>query len=279
MRVLFTTGRLIDARAFTLIEMFIVGVLITLFATLAIINVQQQFEINKRKAAIGDIHQLASSMSFCYNDVNIFPKFAFLDQPLDEIAPFIGATRRLIAGFDYMGHPLTGYEPQIIANWKGPYAAASETRRKIARGGGIVDMILPESGETVSWQADPWGNPYVLYLIYIYSDASGRPVFDWIPSATTEPNYFTAAISYGRNTVPGCKVDTYGQIPDTFKSRAERERLYITVDKRLPVYRALTETEYNAERLSALSRAPLDGVDGVMVGIRDTGSDDIIYEF
>jgi hypothetical protein len=279
MRVGSARGLRATSRAFTLIEIFIVGVLISLFATLAIINVQQQFEINKRKAGIGDIRQLATSMSFCYDDIAIFPKFALLDQALDEVAPVVGATRQLVPGFEYMGHPLSALETQIITNWKGPYSAASETRRKIARGGGIVDMVIPESNETVAWQADPWGNPYVLYLVYIYTDLSGRPVYDWIPDATTEPNYFCAAVSYGRNTVPGCSVDTFGQVPAAFQALAERQRLYVTLDKRLPLYRALTETDYNSERLAAISRAPLDGADGVMTGIRDVGSDDIVFEF
>jgi hypothetical protein len=278
MRVNSANIKIIGARGFTLVEIFIVGVLIALFASIAIINIQTQFEINKRKAAIADINRLATSTTFCYNDIAIFPKFCFLDKALDQVAPLVGGIRQLSPDFDYMGHPITALQSNIINNWDGPYAAASASRRKIARQGGIVDMILPYSGETVDWPSDPWGNPYVLYQVYIYNDESGNPVFDWIPDATTEPNYFLGAVSYGRNSVPGAKVDVFDQIPEAFKGIAERERLYVTLDKRIFLYRALTETEYNAERLAVLSRTAPDA-EWRMVGIVDAGSDDIIFEF
>ncbi len=72
-------------RAFTLIELLIVGALIALFAGLAIFGAQQAYLDNQRKAMIGEARQVATSLDLAYADVNFFPALCFLDKSLTNL--------------------------------------------------------------------------------------------------------------------------------------------------------------------------------------------------
>lgn len=281
-RVFITTNR-----AFTLIEMFIVGALIALFAGIAIFNIQGQYLINIRKITIAEVNQIHTALSFIKMDTGVFPKLNFLNKALyhPEISVPVQNGRQLSlpGDFDYMGYPIgIGLEATILSEWRGPYYSVSPSRRGVARAvGGIVSMLLPNTGIVSDWPADPYGQPYVLYLIRI--DATGA--LDWVRSATDEANYFAAVVSYGRNRIPGYRGDT--AIPPADFDRLKTERLYteggsgndIYGRPRVAEFTALRADEYNDTRLRALTKIGVTGISEDEVGIIDPGSDDIIYEF
>ncbi len=277
-------------RAFTLIEMFIVGALIALFAGIAIFNIQGQYLANIRKITIAEVNQIHTALSFIKMDAGVFPKLNFLNKALfhpEVSVPVAGVDVRqlnLRNDFDYMGYTIgLGLESTILSEWRGPYYSVSHTRRGVARAiGGVVTMLLPNTGIVTDWPADPYGEPYVLYLIRI--DPTGA--LDWVRSATDEPNYFAAVVSYGRNRVPGYRADT--PIPPADFNRLKNERLYIEGggtapdiygNPRVAQFTALTADKYDLPRLEALTKIGRTGIGADEVGIIDPGSDDIIYEF
>ncbi len=254
-------------KGFTLIEIFIVGALIALFAAMAIINIQGQFETNLRKITIGETREIGTALSFAYQDVGVFPKFSFLNRSLNMLFQISGPNT-LPPGFDYMGFNLSILQSRILSNWRGGYFSLAGTRNRIAQGrGGTVRMYIPELQTDLPWPADPWGNPYVLYLLYV--DNEGR--YDFINSPVQEPNFFCAVVSYGRNKVPGGTEDTPSNDPVL-----SALRLYEPYQPAQGIpFRTLTLTEYTPLRASAYSRPG----DAVRPGIVDRGSDDIYYEF
>ena len=276
-------------RAFTLIEMFIVGALIALFAGIAIFNIQGQYLANIRKITIAEVNQIHTALSFVKMDTGIFPKLNFLNKALfhrEVSVPVLGVDARqlnLRNDFDYMGYAIgPGIESTILSGWSGPYYSVSHTRRGIARAvGGVVTMLLPNTGIVTDWPADAYGEPYVLYLIKV-TETGG---LDWVRSATEEANYFAAVVSYGRNRIPGYRADR--PIPPDDFNRLKNERLYreggsgsdIYGRSRAAEFTALTAAEYNQTRLQALTKIDRPGISEDEVGIIDPKSDDIIYEF
>lgn len=257
-------------KGFTLVEIFIVGSLIALFAALAIINIQQQFQTNLRKITIGETKEIATALSFAYQDIGIFPKFCFLNRSLNMLYQISGSTD-LPPDFDYMGYSIATLQRSLKQTWRGGYFALSPTRNRIAQGrGGVVRVLLPTSGEDIEWPADPWGNPYVLYLLYM--DSEGR--YNFILSPTQEPNLFTAVVSYGPNKVPGgsetITPEKVGQL--------KPYRLYEDYREDLGVpYKMLSVTEFFSPNPKAAVYT--DPPDTDEPGIIDAGSDDIIFEF
>src|SRR5690606_28279853 len=71
-----------NQKAFTLVELVIVGALIAIFSGIAIFGVQAQFRNNQRKAIIGETRHVAIALDFAFNDVGFFPKLCFLDDTL-----------------------------------------------------------------------------------------------------------------------------------------------------------------------------------------------------
>ncbi len=274
-------------RAFTLIEMFIVGALIALFAGIAIFNIQGQYLANIRKITVAEVNQIHTALSFVKMDTGIFPKLNFLNKALyhPEVSMLVQNVRQLNLrnDFDYMGYSIgLGLESTILSEWGGPYYSVSHTRRGIGRAiGGVVSMLLPNTGIVTDWPADAYGEPYVLYLIRV--DPTGA--LEWVRSATDEATYFAAVVSYGRNRVPGYRPDI--PIPPADFNRLKNERLYIEGGSGSDVYgrpraaqfTALTAAEYNQTRLEALTKIGRTGISEDEVGIIDPGSDDIIYEF
>jgi type II secretory pathway pseudopilin PulG len=281
------TGFIGTNRAFTLVEMFIVGALIALFAGIAIFNIQGQYLANIRKITVAEVNQIHAALSFVKMDTGTFPKLNFLNKALyhPEISLLTGNVRQLYLrdDFDYMGYPIgSALESTILSQWRGPYYSVSHTRRGIGRAiGGVVSMLLPNTGIVTDWPADAYGEPYVLYLIRV-TETGG---LDWVRSATEEANYFAAVVSYGRNRVPGYKADM--PIPVADFNRLKNERLYkeggsgndVYGNPRAAQFTALTSDEYDQTRLRALTKIGRGGISEDEVGIIDAGSDDIIYEF
>lgn len=280
-------------RGFTLVEMFIVGALIALFAGIAVINIQQQFDSNKRKAMIGEARQLGSSIAFAKLDTGVFPRLCFLslsDTQLQFEARqrgYVGAEKYFYSIMDYLGRNTFAIAPNLDSNWRGPYFSASQSRGGTAQGrGGFVNMAIPEvptsTTDPFRWPADGYGNPWVVYLVS--ADLSQNPPAPYflnaqnVNSPTTNPDFFTAVVSYGPNRIPGG-----GPAADLVTQPvAAQNRIY--VETGFNQYRMLTANEYTPARARFVSNrfgttglAPND--QGIATGIIDAGSDDIIYEF
>lgn len=288
-----------STKGFTLVELFIVGALIALFAGLALFNVREQFDSNRRKAMIGEARNLGTSMGFAKMDTAVFPKFCFLTMSEREMQ-FEAVSRGHNADFyynviDYTNIATGPFAAGIKQNWRGPYFAASQSRQNISQGrGGFVTMNVPiEFGGTVQsepfrWPADSWGNPWVLYLVALQrtSPTAFEPVFiNGAPnfSPTLDPDYFTAIVSYGPNKVPGG-----GPGLDTNAAGATLDLRLYTGDYRNATFDGLRFVDYTGAAGSARARAvsnrfgtaalaPND--QGQPTGILDIGSDDVVYEF
>jgi len=258
-------------KGFTLIEILVVGALIALFAGLAIINIQQQFQTNLRKITIAETKEIGTALSFAYQDVGIFPKFCFLNRSINMLYSLSGSTQ-LPPSFDYMGFDLTGIQQRIVSQWKGGYFAMSQTRNRIAQGrGGVLRVYIPGLNEPIDWPADPWGNPYVLYLLYLRGD----DMPDFIITPTQEPDFFCAVVSYGPNHVPGGT----DKLSPSMKSTLEGLRLYEKTDNPQVPYLMLPLSGYSQrERALVFSNKYLTTL-GQTPGIADPGSDDVFFRF
>lgn len=305
------------ARAFTLVEMLVVGALIALFAGMAIIGVQQQFRSNQRKAVIGESRQVASALDFAYNDLGFFPKISFLQDSLTSLriesqAQF-GGPDAVFDAFSAYSVPTT--RQNIDQNWRGPYFAASQSRSGIAQGRGGSRMMQVRNSATDPgwpWPIDTWNNPYMFYSMHIDPDDStlyfttaqeGDPT---VPntSAGIVGNMVNAVVSYGPNQVPGGGENFFVQVgaPTDLDPTAGPFglRLYTgdpnntTVPLRLMTgldlvgtdgfYRANAWNREYAERAGisvdvASTPLALDNERENAVGITDIGSDDVVFTF
>ncbi len=292
-------------RAFTLVEMFIVGALIALFAGIAIVNVQQQFVSNKRKAMIGEARQLGTALGFAKLDLDIYPRLCFLESSGKQLQ-FEATRRGLTAGYlytimDYNDIMVNGptwldFSVRLLNNWKGPYFSASQNRPGSAQGrAGFVNMTVPKAGGVpFRWPADGWGNPWVLYLVSLQLNVSGgspvpyfvgNPPNQAVESPSVNADYLTAVVSYGPNHMPGGGT----QVDPALSLATMQLRLYNAVgtnaeDFRGIDYTMLTLSEHTTQRAAALSNQFGTGGlalndDDVPTGILDVGSDDIVYEF
>ncbi|MCB2154788.1 type II secretion system GspH family protein [bacterium] len=226
-------GHSSNRRAFTLVELVIVGALIALFSGLAIFGVQQQFRSNQRKAIIGETRQIASALDFAYNDVGFFPKLCFMDDSKDLLK---------LAGQRAFGNPGTqsyafmsilsvSTVPQathIEQNWLGPYFSASQARSGVSQGrGGSKAMRLPdfEAGNppvgipattaenaTFQWPVDPFNGPYMVYMLNVDRTDPANPTLYFasqdstnvtLSSSGVTGNFINAVVSYGPNQLPG----------------------------------------------------------------------------
>jgi len=290
-----TAGSRRSRRGFPLVEMFIVGALIALFAGLAIFNIREQFESNRRKATIGEARQLGTALGFAKMDVGVFPKLCFLMMSERQLQ-FEAVSRGQVEDFyftrmDYTSIGTNLFAAGIKENWRGPYFAASQSRTGIAQGrGGFVSIRIPDlpgtgDQQVFKWPADSYGNPWVVYLVSL-DRATNRPVFinglsNFSPML--DPDYLTAVVSYGSNRMPGG-----GPSADPALSGATLALGLYTGDFRTGQFTLLTDTDYagaaGAARAAAIStRFGTNGLavndNGVPTGILDAGSDDIIYEF
>ena len=209
-------------RGFTLIEILIVGSLIVLFAGIAVINIQEIYKNNVRKAALGETNQLGVALSMAHQDLGFLPKLGFLILPDKLLINYATAQPpgddKIYDFFDTIGYfneygigdksvppPTT-----ITERWQtGGYFSMSQGRNNInqGRGGSVRMRVAPHvDAAVVDWPADPWGNPYVVYLLKVDETAavaSTRVFWRFTDSVSDKSDYKTMAVSYGPNGVPG----------------------------------------------------------------------------
>jgi len=290
---------------FTLVEILIVAALIALLAGIAAINIQNAYQSNQRKATYGEARSIATALSFAYEDVGIYPKLCFLSQNIfdiapPQVAPYTQPGPSLVSGFDYMGYDVNApatLASRIIKNWvKGMgsqgYFSAGQGRRGLFQGrrGGMVRMEIPMDiyspqvlppGQALpvvlDWPADPWGRPYVVYMLHLEgAQPNGLPRVRFVNSPMDDANYALAVVSYGPNGIPGGPVDW------NTAALAIGQPLCLYVRGTYPAdFRCLRPNEYTAARRDMWSYVRLTGAlgPGGYPGVIDEGSDDIVIDF
>lgn len=307
-------------RGFTLIEVMIVAALIALLSGIALFSIQQFYDSNVRKAALGECNRLGTALEFANQNLGFYPKLNYLRQPR-SVVQFNETTG--VADAAYVVHALDyyGYFPggtaspalgRVALSWDGPYYGASVNRARSNRGtqSGITKVRLADVFyatnslplSLVSWPADPYGNPYVLYQVKYDSSGTYSPVVVGSPGQSAD--YFNAVVSYGPNKFPGGNENT----PDTPAGASVRDALrgaalYLvgdplgdgqanyTMKSASPL---VTDTNYRVI-LSTLDAGWASFRDSIKwdpaayagqnqqnlgyVGIRDNGSDDLSFEF
>lgn len=254
-------------KGFTLVEMLIVAALIALFAGLAVINIQQQYELNKQKASVAECRQIGTAMTFALQDLGFFPKICFLRFNYNMLVNRIQTLP--LDQFEYHGLPVGNIVTRLTNQWsrQGQYAAFNFDK--------LAYMRIPgDPGEPYEWPADPWRNPYVAYFVQTQRDPNSLNVTQrFINRAGEKADYFAGIVSYGRNGVPGLT-----ESPQAADLAARKDlRLYKETGQ-FNVYLALTPAEYDAARVSQIVAEPANP-DPARPRIRDTGSDDRYFEF
>lgn len=281
--------------------MFIVGALIALFSSLAVFGVQQQFNSNIRKAAIGETRNIASALDFANLDTSIFPRLCWLPESREGL-DFIRQRDGLQVYFagDIYGRPVAQqvFGETLRSKWQGPYFALSQSRRGVSQGRtGVVLMAFAQFGNnslTYEWPSDPYGTPYAAYMLDI-DLPSGQLRFvtdrDLDDASRNDPtvkgNYVNAIVSYGLNLTPGGDERTE-------RGGFENLQLYTGISGRGPfVWRGIDEFRgaTSRPRANAWSREFASQVGGTyptgtiagggtgIIGISDPESDDIVFEF
>lgn len=301
-------------RAFTLVELLIVGVLIAIFAGLAVINVQQQYVSNQRKAVIGETRQIASALDFAYNDLGFFPKIAFLQDSVTglrlESERQFGNPDLIFNVFQGQGIPTLGRATTIQQQWQGPYFSASSARSRIVqgRGGSRLMRVTTNPAETgFPWPVDAFNNPYMLYtlnfdgeggLFFTVNTQDNPTVPETNPGAVG--NAFNAVVSYGRNQVPG-GGELLSPLGDPNSTETANNhyglRLYTgNPESTTQSLRLLNAAELTRQNVNGARRANVWGTRyaqdaglgvgffptgdaGEPIGITDIGSDDIVFTF
>ena len=207
-------------------EILIVAAIIAIFASLAIFNAQEMYQSNVRKGCITETNSIGTALSMARDDLGFYPKLNYLMQPASLITRQLDGEVR--ADFDYIGfyNPSNPNPPALNARktlerWQTMgYAAMSQARNRISQGrGGVVQVRLPSgagnqgkggigqdavSDSLVEWPADPWGYPYVLYLLKVHRPAqAGTPEWRFVDSLDEEPDFMVAVVSYGPDGIPG----------------------------------------------------------------------------
>ncbi len=195
---------------FTLLEIIVVAALISLLSGIAVISIRTLFERAQVNATRAEVGQISKALSFVHQDTGVFPKFHVLMHPKSiledpELFP-MGALQNIhYVGVDIRSRDLL----RTLDNWNGPYWGVSISRNNPPIEVGPDGVI--DSGDegtvpmTFLLPIDPFGNPYVLYLLtydpdHPDSDEYGvRPVL----SASEDPDFMCAVVSYGPNMVPG----------------------------------------------------------------------------
>lgn len=173
-------------RGFTLVEIMIVAALIAILSSIAIFSINEFFNIQVRKATIGELRQFATALSFAHDDLTFFPRLNNLNKPralvLYDQQSDQSSNANLIPAIDYHGfvpgvpQGATPFQSRVSAFWSGPYIGLSEARQRANRGGksGLARVRLPEVWAALSgpnqekysfvedYPADPWGQPYVM---------------------------------------------------------------------------------------------------------------------
>jgi prepilin-type N-terminal cleavage/methylation domain-containing protein len=299
---------------FTLVELLVVGLLISLFSTIAIFNMQRFFDDSKRKAVFDEVKSLGTALSFAYDDIGFYPRLHLLSLPRSLVVDRDNSGQVVMRpGFDTYGFLGAFSTParNIFENWSGSYMGVSEARTRLAQGQkGLVPVRLPDTSGTgsnfggddnslVNWPTDVWGNPYVIYLVRSDASLTGglasnpKGLF-FIQSYSDDPDFMVAVVSYGPNGIPGGSVGNGGFLPDPASADYANLRaasLFVEGDlvgtEAAFTLRAVNSTDSSASFLDAnfannypdsITHSNPDISVG-RVGILDTGSDDIVWKF
>jgi hypothetical protein len=260
--------------------MLIVAALISLFAGLALFSVQSALEQNKQKAAVAECRQIATAVGFAYQDMGFFPKLAFLRFNSTNLLQFLTPSpTTLVNGLEANSYFVGNLENRIVKNWKGIYSALNQQRLVRMQFESAVETVnnpgIPSGTATlvVDWPADPWGNPYTLYLVKtLPADINNpNPRESFLENSGDRPNYFAGIVSYGRNGVPGL-----GDEPPPVERTARIPlRMYEQID---PLnFRLLNPSELTQGRLDMIINSATP--DPLRPRIREVGSDDRYAEF
>jgi prepilin-type N-terminal cleavage/methylation domain-containing protein len=299
-------------RGFTLVELVIVASLIAIFSGLAVFSIQQQFRNNQVKATIAETRNIAATLDLAHLDVSMFPKLCWLDQSETGLR-FIGvqlfgtgaASAQIFNNMEIGQRSTFNQAFSISQNWRGSYFAMSQSRAGSSQGrGGIVNMILPEyaslagGADGFRWPADPYGSPYVVYMLNVDRDAQTLFFINDDPVHGDNPgfqgDYINAVVSYGPNQVPGGGANFRTGLINPAAGAGTRRLYNQTLAER---FEYLEEADFqgpSGERLANIWKrtfnfaagfadtdmAPNPDIDSTTgVGITDRGSDDVIFEF
>lgn len=266
-------------KGFTLVEMLVVSALIALFAGLAVFSITTQLEQNKKKAAVAECRQIATAMSFAQQDLGFFPKLSFLKFNVPSIKEALTGLPLTTGALDYYGYPIPGLSPLMLdRKWKGVYMTNNPDR--------LVDMTIQTGGSPgtreMRWPADPWGNPYVAYLLSTTRPRDqSQPTQQFLQSSGEEADYFAGIVSYGRNGVPGLGDNDLGSVAAQNRLGL---RLY-TGNYGSGKFALLPVSEFAASNPNAALRrdvflpSPSGTTDPVGPHSLDPGSDDRVYQF
>jgi hypothetical protein len=187
----------------------------------------------------------------------------------------------------------TPLAPQVLENWIGPFLPSSKGRSGVSSAGVgyTTTMQMPTNTAVVlDWPADPWGNPYVVYLLKI-TKTNGVAMPSWIFTPYEKADYIGVVVSYGPNRIPGGGSDPASVTPEIRQDVIDN---HLMLYEPLPAgsaaqFRALTVAEHTAQRWAPLHNAAGWTREGFtstihylsaypdVPGIMDPGSDDIFY--
>ena len=278
------------ARGFTLVEIMIVAALIALFSALAIFSMTYLVDTSKRKSAIADVRTIGSVLSTATMDFGVIPKIGYLSESREGLERMAPVGSKLPGEFDTLGL-MPADSPQIrriTQNWEGPYLPNPAQRQVVSSGfkGYFTRMKLAGSNNVLNWPADPWGNPYVVYLLHLNPGPNSAP--QWVESPTEKANYAAVVVSYGKNGIPGGSSDPR-TILAADRAVAEGYLLFTRLTGNPNAeFQALTPAEYwqPARYLALHNKAgwQAEGFGGTYLpnenipGILDSGSDDLVYQ-
>lgn len=196
-------------KGFTLLEILVVAALVTLLSGIAMFSISTLYQRAQMNATRGEASQISKAESFAHIDIGFYPKFHFLDKSESEINDPAIVSLAALKSMQYTGAQMQAVTLAGIENtWNGPYwgiSNKSDANMPIP----VNDMGIAVSGGSFKKPVDPWGNEYVMYMLVkdpgyssggYSADANGvRPII----TATEEPDYMCAIVSYGPNGHPG----------------------------------------------------------------------------
>ncbi len=272
----FTTKRPGGNRGFTLVEMLIVAALISIFSALAVFNITTQLNLNKQKAAVAECRQLATALTFANDDLGFLPKLCFLRYNLPNLqSALLGTPTTANTMVEAYGNQVGDLGTRLTRQWKGSYMSFNSDK--------VVKMQFNAHGANreFEWPADPWGNPYAVYLIY--SDPKETNQLNrekFIDAAGKTADFSACVASYGRNRVPGL-----GDLPTGQESARADLRVYRDDQSDPRKFFLLNAAELNdakrSQRIDMIRLGPplVTPVDPNLPRMREPLCDDRVYEF
>lgn len=292
------------ARGFTLLEILIVAMLITLFSGIAIISIQTLYDQNRYKAMFAEAAEIGTSLSFAYNDMGIYPRLCLINQPRNTMV--ITSTNNTLLARPHMdtyGYLTATMKASVLnTSWKGPYGGKSPARLSQGQRSFVTMRLVDIQTigyaaqfktaadidiQLVDWPADTWANPWMVYQVS-KTVANGQPTYRLIEPGE-EPNFLNAVVSYGANRIPGGNQETQIRLAAYYDEMKNRSALYFEsgggtppADFELRSYRSniLPLSTLTSQQLQDSFYYPgtADRRIGA-VGMLEEGTDDIVWKF